>query len=180
MLFWATPLPYSKSEVWVGDPAKGSDTRRDGSNQVVTGIDLFANVVLHELRHTEQIIENDAVLGALNGQVGTIWASGWSFNLSPDNHWSLGPDGQPGMAQVDDDSDQAMDERSDNSEVGFPGSDDVDLDTNANDVADGQGYDGLGVEVDAGRRETSSEDTYWMLDWGNPGKQHATLRKYSD
>ncbi|MCH7697127.1 MAG: hypothetical protein IIB73_12755 [Proteobacteria bacterium] len=116
----------------------------------------------------------------MNGQASTIWASGWSFNFSPDNHWSLGPDGQPGKAGVDDDGDQTVDERSDNSEVGFSGSDDMDLDVNGNDIADTLGYDGLGLETDAGNRETSPEDTYWMLDWGNPGKQHATLRKYSD
>ena len=113
-------------------------------------------------------------------QIGTIWASGWSFNFSPDNHWSLGPDGQPGKAGVDDDGDSTIDERGDNSEVGFAGSDDIDLDMNGNEVADSLGYDGLGIETDAANRETSPEDTYWMLDWGSPGKQHATLQKYSD
>ena len=71
----------------------------------MTGIDLFAHVVTHETRHAEQISENDVALGSLNGQVGTIWESGWSFNSTFDNCFDLGADGQPGVAGVVDDGD---------------------------------------------------------------------------
>lgn len=36
------------------------------------------------------------------------------------------------------------------------------------------------VERDARSRENIKENTYWQSDWGAPGKQHKTNRKYND
>ncbi|OYV88067.1 MAG: hypothetical protein B7Z73_09255 [Planctomycetia bacterium 21-64-5] len=98
MLQWSNPLNYGKTDVWIGSAASGSDTRRDGSNQVVTGIDLFANVLAHEHVHIEQIADADALLGSLNGQPGN-WLAGWSWNTTPNNHTI--PDGMGGMTNLD-------------------------------------------------------------------------------
>jgi len=71
----------------------------------------------------------------------------------------------------------------DNSEVGFSGSDDVDLDVDGNEVADALAYDALGanaIEDDAGNAETSPEHIYASVDWGSPGKQHATVNDSTD
>ena len=140
--------------------------------QTVTGIDLFANVVRHELRHVQQVADADPLLGALNGEAGSIWASGWSWNYSPNNHWTLGPDGQPGEAGVDDDADTHTDQRDNMGEVGFPGRDDVDLDTDDNNVPDAWGAVTLEGQADA--QETVPQGTHAASDWGNPGKRHLT------
>lgn len=185
MRWWTIPLGFSKNEVWIEPTAAGNGVRRAGGMQAtVTGIDFFANVVAHEERHTEQISEHDALLGPLNGQVGTVWEAGWSFNVGGDssswNHWTLGPDGQPSVAGTDEDGDGVTDEKTDNTELGFIPSDDINLDVNINDVADSLPYDGIGIELDAQIVETVHEHTHWLSDWGAPGKQHATDKKYDD
>ncbi|MGI6460135.1 MAG: hypothetical protein ACOX5J_08560 [Candidatus Hydrogenedentales bacterium] len=82
------------------------------------------------------------------------------------------------MANVDDDGDGIIDQENNFGEVGFPRSDDVNLDADFNDVPDSwQPYD---IEKEAEKAETIVEDTYWQADWGNPGKQHQTSKKYSD
>ena len=40
------------------------NTRLDGSNQTVTGIDVFANVILHERRHVQAVSEHAALQAA--------------------------------------------------------------------------------------------------------------------
>jgi len=180
--YWENPNPYPKNAIWIQDGAADADVARGlgGPQQPpppVEGIDLFANIVLHELRHTVQFDENDNALGPLNGMAGTVWASGWSFKQIPDNHWALGPDGQPGVAGVDDDMDGEIDEMTDLSELGF--GDDVDLDVNTNDIYDGLPYNAdNSIEEDASRAETVADDTFWQLDWGDPGKQHKTDMKH--
>jgi len=110
----------------------------------------------------------------------TIWASGWSWNTNPNpnNHYTLGPDGQPGVANVDDDNDGIIDEKNDNSEVGFAGSDDVDLDLDNDDVPNAWEPDT--IEGQARDEETIAEHTYWESDWGSDGKQHKTNQVYND
>lgn len=175
---WSPTMTYNKNTIWIAPISRTSDSRRDGSGQTVTGIDLFANVVAHENRHVKQISDADALLGGLNGKAGSIWNKGWSWNTGPNNHWTLGPDGKPGKAGVDDDADGKTDEDTDLSEIGFAGSDDVDLDTDDNDVPNSWEPDT--IEGQAGDAETIAEDTHLAQDWGNPGKQHATLKNYND
>jgi hypothetical protein len=172
-------MTHSKIEIWIGDRSAGTDTRRDGSGQKVSGIDLFANVVAHERFHTSQIRDADSLLGGLNGRPGSVWEKGWAWNRPTyPNHFTLGPDGKAGVANVDDDGDGIIDQENNFGEVGFPRSDDVNLDADFNDVPDSwQPYD---IEKEAEKAETIVEDTYWQADWGNPGKQHQTSKKYSD
>jgi hypothetical protein len=95
----------------------GRDMRRDGSGQIVTGIDLFRTTLLHENRHVTQVLEHNA-LNPWDVSVGGA-RIGWSFsdNAAPQlrtraniqagryNHFQAGPDGQPGVAGGDDDGD---------------------------------------------------------------------------
>jgi hypothetical protein len=173
MLYWSPTLAYSKTETWYGDGCTGSDTRRDGSGQTVTGIDLFANTVAHELWHVRQIQDADGVVGALIAP-GTIWASGWAWNYGSFNHWLLGLDGQPGVAGVDDDGDvpPRVDERDDASEVGFAGSDDAYQDADGDDLPNAS--EPGDVEAQAEQHETVPQDSNLASDWCAPGKQHAT------
>jgi len=178
MRFWSNTMTFDKRAIWLCDPAQGSDTRRDGSGQVVTGIDLFANVAAHEKRHTQQIAEADAILGSLSGMVGSIWAKGWSWNSGAShNHFNLGSDNAAGVVAVDDDSDSIIDELNDRTEIGYAGSDDVALDLNFDEVPDSLAY--IDVETDAGNAETIAEDSHAKEDWANPGKQHLTT-SYAD
>lgn len=173
MRFWSPQMTHSKSIVWISDPSVGSSIRRDGSDEEVTGIDLFANVVKHEVRHTQQITEADNLLGALLGKPSTVWAKGWSWRPPGKNHIILGPDGKAGFAGVDDDKDGTVDEENDMSEIGFPNSDDINLDLNNDNVGDTLPYSH--VEIDAQNHENSPEDTHSASDWGNPGKQHQDI-----
>jgi hypothetical protein len=75
-----------------------SHTRRDGSNKLITGVDTFRTVVVHEQRHVTQIIENNQLpfYNLVSGVSRNAAASGWSFNVNKKdpryNHFSIGPD----------------------------------------------------------------------------------------
>ncbi len=80
---------------------------------------------------------------------------------------------------------EGTDEVSDLSEVGYAGSDDVDL--NDDDPAEDDNIpdeyedeNPAWIEPAANAAENTAEHDYWETDWGNPGKQHATNKKYSD
>lgn len=144
MYHWRKDMTYSKQEIWIGPLVSRRFTRRDGSNQLVTGIDAFANVMNHEQHHVQQIADADAYLnsqldalrvnGNPNGQLlipdksNTMWAKGWSWNWSGGNpnygefnHWTPGADGKPGIANYNDDylrGNNVIDQLSTNGEFG--------------------------------------------------------------
>jgi len=60
-----------RGRIWIYDRASGRDTRRDGSGQEITGIDLFANTVAHERRHVQQFEAGEAAV------------AGWSWGVAP-------------------------------------------------------------------------------------------------
>jgi hypothetical protein len=170
---WRPGLPFAKDEIWIGPGANGEQ----GAPQPSSGIDFLRNIFLHEARHVEQIADADALLGDLNGLSNSIWTSGWSWSFRPHNHWRLGGDGAAGYLGIDDDNDGEVDEINDNSEIGTPGSDDVNLDVNDDDVPDSWGTGGRAfLEAEAESAETNVEDTFIAHDWANPGKQHNTRR----
>ena len=171
---WKPTMTYSKTEIWISDPASGGLGGK-------TGIDYFSDIVKHENVHVTQVSQADALLGSLNGLVGSIWEKGWSFHYSPNNHWTLGTDEKAGVAGLDDDGDDTIDEVSDNSEVGYPGSDDVDLNADDDNIPDA--YENANpewIEPAADAAMDTEENENSSSDWGSPGKQHGTNDKYDD
>ncbi len=83
MLFWRT-FGGSRQLVQISDAAHLQDSRRDGSNQVITGIDLFANTVAHENTHVLQITQENAqpFFSGRTGVLRNAAAAGWSFNVA--------------------------------------------------------------------------------------------------
>jgi hypothetical protein len=154
-----------------------------GSLEPLEGMDCFYNLILHEAEHVSQIDRADDVVGLVPD---TCWRYGWSWNQPSHNHWSVGEDGQPGRAGVDDDGDGQVDnQRIDGpGEMGAQGSDDVRLCDEtypAWPLAFGTPPPGGNpIEIQADERMTIPKNYYWTLDWGNPGKQHKTNRKYDN
>ena len=147
---WSYNATYNKTAIWVHRVAE-EDLREGIAHTDRTGIDLFANAILHESVHVDQIQRADALL-TQNGQAMTIWRHGWAWNQPPQqqNHFNPGQD------------------------FGF-------LDQDNNDLPDSWTTNGDGgVEPEARRAETSNNNAHWELDWGNPGKQCKTNQKYDD
>jgi hypothetical protein len=90
----------------------------NATGALVTGIDRFANTILHENRHVLQVTEHNGlnphtVATAAGAKVGWSWANAGAvirrsrvnIQAALYNHFQVGPDGQPGVAGVDDDGD---------------------------------------------------------------------------
>lgn len=145
-----------------------------------TGIDVFRNTFLHERQHVRQIVQADAVVGT---HAGTCWQNGWSWNAAGHNHWRLGhgrvagaatgicPPGGPGT-------------------LGAAGSGDVRLDTTVHHWPDAWGAppaapvggycQGHPIEHQAYQQMTGREHGLARYDWGDPGKNHRTRRRWND
>lgn len=186
MRLWKQDMTYSKKEIWFGDISSGMHSKPYYGGIVITGIDCFVDMIRHESVHVKQIPQADEVFGDLNGKVGTVWEKGWSFNtfvIAPlyDNHWTLGGDLKPGKANYDDDGDGFTDEANDFSEIGYPGTDDVDRDNDNNDTPNK--YEGLNppwIEKQAHAAETVKENEFMNYDWGYPGKQSRVIGDFND
>lgn len=148
MRLWSPTMKWAKDEIWIGPNASGEQHRQDGSNQLVDGIDLFANVVAHEGVHVQQIADADAQLGQYLGQPGYV--AGWSWRVSPNNHTI--PDGMGGLTSLD---------LVNNNTGAFQ----------PDDIPDSWGP--YSIEGAAENAEAIAENTYWQSDWADPGKQHA-------
>lgn len=188
MYYWNvygySALPYSKTEIWLG-PDSGTQTYAAGVStyHLVTGIDCFANTIVHENYHVTQIAQADAVLGGLNGKPFTVWRYGWSWAATTNNHWTLGTDGKTGRANIDDDANGRIDNELDLTELGAAGSDDVDLDVNNDDIPDSWGpqppapvWAGILHPAEGAAYQSSNipQNTNWQSDWGSAGKRHRT------
>lgn len=191
-----------RERILVSSATVGRDSRRDGSNQIVTGIDLFRTTLLHEQRHVVQVLEHNA-LNPWNVAVGGA-RIGWSFadngvplgrtraNIQAGryNHFRAGADGGPGVAGVDDDGDGTIDELDEfiagppnpaiPGDAGSVVGDDLDLDRDGDCISPlvptgGDPNPNTAeelVESQANAAETNPQDGLRQLDWGNPGKQH--------
>lgn len=194
MTKWSSPLAHSKTAIWVSPLASGA-----GWWETITGIDTFADTIKHENGHVTQISQADALLGAYVNQNFTLWKGGWSwntgFNGGMQNHWLPGPDGKPGIAGVDDDGDGQIDNLLSIGEFGAAGSDDVDLDTNDDEIPNAyttawphgtwpHNAGGIvplhGVEYYCMTLMTTNEHDNWQNDWGNAGKQHLLNQDYTN
>lgn len=176
--YWSPTMTYSKTEIWICPHSAISNTSpyNPGTRY---GIDAMADTILHENGHTVQIANADALVNTGSG----IWAKGWSWLTGYPhawyNHYTAGPDGKPGAAGVDDDSDGTTDETDDNSEYGF--GDDVDLDTDHDDIPNAyEGESPAWLEPYCQNLEQTQDNDHASADWGAPGKQHKTNNKYND
>ncbi len=144
-----------------------------------TGIDAFADLILHEARHVTQVIEHNGLnpydVATLGGaRIGWSWCDmGMVFKRTRANieaygynHFQAGPDGEPGTAGEDDDNppDGEIDELDEfiaglgDTVVG----DDVDLDP------DGDGWGVVATEPDPNQNADGDGIT---PEWNNGGWQ---------
>jgi len=79
MLYWSATMTYSKTAIWVYDPAQGTNTPHTVGGVVTTGIDCFADTIIHENVHVDQIRRADLLV--------THKTKGWSWNTTPNNHY---------------------------------------------------------------------------------------------
>jgi hypothetical protein len=79
MLYWSPTMTYSKTAIWVYDPAQGTNTPHTSDGVVTTGIDCFADTIIHENVHVDQIRRADLLV--------PHEAKGWSWNYAPNNHY---------------------------------------------------------------------------------------------
>jgi hypothetical protein len=154
--------------------------------RATTGIDTFEDTVLHENHHTVQIAGADTMVTIAPGGP---WRFGWSWNQGAShNHWTVGPDGRPGVATVDDDGDGTADNLlvTGPGELGRAGSDDVLLHVGGaqqwppalgampSNMPPNCWAGGSAIEDAAYDQEPDSEDARLGVDWAAPGKQHRT------
>ena len=83
----------------------------------IAGVDDDGDTIVDNASELGTAGSDDAMTVLFNNN----WATGWS-GVPMGGSWSVGPDGQPGVATVDDDGDTTVD---DIGELGFAGSDDV-------------------------------------------------------
>lgn len=165
----------------------------------VFGIDAFFSVLKHEEHHIKQNEVCNSFLWSSVGPLATeqMYANGWALSqpLVTLNHYSLGPDGAPGIAGVDDNFDGVVDDLDpDNSSFELGQGDDIALydpiDPRRNWClglgpvpppldANGGWLLGKPDEQDACGAQDTVDDKHFQLDWGAPGKQHRE-RYYND
>jgi hypothetical protein len=79
MLYWSPTMTYSKTAIWVYDPAQGTNTPHTSDGVITTGIDCFSDTIIHENVHVDQIRQADLLV--------PHEAKGWSWNYTPNNHY---------------------------------------------------------------------------------------------
>lgn len=160
-----------------------------GVGEEFSGIDQYVGTVIHEAEHVAQIARADQLVPT--GQAGSPWQFGWSFNQGAGhNHWTVGPDGQPGVSGVDDDGDGTTDNLITGGRGELGHGDDVDLThpttTSRNWAAAWPPPVPLiyPLELEAEAINASdaanNEHDNARSDWGNPGKNHQTIDKHDD
>lgn len=146
-----------------------------------TGIDTFHNTFLHERHHVRQIRQADAVVGI---HPNTCWQNGWSWNVPHNhNHWRLGPGRVPGAAT-------GICPPGGPGTLGAAGSGDVQLDAAHNHWPDAWGpppaaplggyCQGHPIEHQAYQAMRIHDHELARYDWGDPGKNHRTRRRWND
>jgi len=187
MKSWNYHLTADKTSISIFSSLCGEGRQYD-VGKFFSGVDAFLAMVLHELKHVDQIARADILVPT--GQAGSPWSNGWSFERPNHNHWTVGADGKPGVAGVDDDGDGKID----NLVQGGPGElgrgDDVDL---SHPKAYAQDWPSawpipsplkhkLETEAEAINYADQQHDEHEKArsDWGNPGKNHNTIDKWND
>jgi len=188
---WHYATQYPKDLVTVGTTYPlGAFGRQYTTGEYFTGIDNYIGAIIHELKHIDQIALADLLVPSSgNDSFRYGWSWGWGI---ASNHWSKGPDGEWGFAGVDDDSNSIIDDAAvfpDTTYIFEPGKgDDVSLEHPMHFdwplawPVPGHGLHQDPIEDEAvwAADQAMNEDDHYLLDWGSPGKQHNTLRKWDD
>ena len=187
MLDWSYGTAPLKYAIVIGNVHPGKFSSYSGAGKEYSGIDRFIATVVHEDKHTDQIQRADALMPASNGN--DSFRYGWSWNKTPHNHWSPGPDGKWGVAKVDDDGNGTVDDAAPTPPFEPGNGDDVSLDhptyvwwPNVWTLPSNPNAGGHPLESEAitFSNDYLNEDDYAKFDWGNPGKQHGTSSNYND
>ena len=177
MTNWSYTTSPDKTTLYIFDEVV-TKARSYGVGNEVSGIDNFISTLYHESKHVQQIAAAD---GLVPGEA--CWSYGYSWNASPHNHWSAGPDGlwggPPGTATA------AV-----NPVPPFQpgGGDDVDIDDPSyrhwpqawplpSPMRTWHPIEEEAVQYADG---LVTEGQFAADDWGDPGKNHKTLLKYDD
>jgi len=184
MTNWSYTVAQDKDRIEIGSghPAAGSQYT---VGEYFSGIDCFVASVIHEEKHVYQISSADTLLPTSGSD---SFRYGWSWNQATHNHWTKGPDGQWGVAGVDDDNNGTTDDAKTTPPFEPGNGDDVSLDhpifawwpnswplpnpNNAPHPIESEAVNSADAAV--------NEDDYADDDWGNPGKQHKTYEKWDD
>jgi hypothetical protein len=183
---WEYDAVPDKTRIEIGDahPTKESPY---GVGEETSGIDYFVGAVIHEEKHVAQIPAADALLPT-NGA--DSFRYGWSWNQGTlHNHWAKGPDGQWGVAGVDDDGNSTVDDAAVAPHFEPGHGDDVSLGhvrwlswPNAWPMPGGVYASIHPIEGEAVKAtdDAMDEDDYAPYDWGDPGKNHKTVDEWND
>jgi hypothetical protein len=184
MTQWSYTVAPNKTTMFVYDQVV-TKTMPYGVGKEMSGIDMFVGTAIHENQHVIQIGSADALLPTSGTD---SFRYGWSWNQAPHNHWQKGPDGQWGVAVVDDDGNGIVDDAQavPPFEPGY--GDDISLDhssyiwwpaawplPNPNNVWHPIESDAVNATDNA-----MNAHDHALQDWGSPGKQHDTLNKWDD
>ena len=185
MTDWMYTSVPSKTLIEIGN-VHPSKFRSYGIGEEASGIDRYIMTVIHEERHVAQINAADALLPTAGAD---SFRFGWSWNQSLHNHWTKGPDGQWGIAGVDDDGSGTVDDAAiaPPFEPGY--GDDISLDNttwvwwpNSWVLPTGVYASIHPIEGDAVKAadDAMNDNDYAIHDWGDPGKNHNTVNKWDD
>ena len=200
MVHWAYGRQIDKNLISIGSGAYATGRHYD-AGESFSGIDFFGSTILHEGRHVWQITQCDALVPT--GIAGTPWAHGWSFNQGlQHNHWTKGPDGQPGEPGVDDDGDGQVDNLLPAPPWELGQFNSATLSSNRDQYLghpnmvmgrlgdwpavlaypNPKTHPHYEVESDAINYTDANYDEHRNArkDWGNPGKNHQTIDKWND
>gem|GEM_PF-2036711 len=185
MTAWTYNAVPSKTliEIGSGHPAK---YKSYGIGEEASGIDRYIMTVIHEEKHVAQIAAADALLPTSGAD---SFRFGWSWNQATHNHWTKGPDGQWGVAAVDDDGNSTVDDAAVVPPFEPGNGDDISLDhatwpwwPNTWALPGGVYATIHPIEGEAVKAadDAMNENDYAPQDWGDPGKSHKTVNKWDD
>ena len=185
MTNWTYNAIPSKTRIEIGS-GHPSKYKSYGIGEEASGIDRYVMTVIHEEKHVVQITAADALLPTSGTD---SFRFGWSWNQARHNHWTKGPDGQWGVAGVDDDGNGIVDDAAAVPSFEPGNGDDVSLDNatwpwwpNTWPLPGGvygtiHPIEGEAVKV---ADDAMNENDYAPQDWGVPGKNHKTANKWDD
>lgn len=188
---WVFATPSNKDGIIIGNrfPTSGR-TRKEGGGEYYSGIDMFILAVIHEEAHIDQIYRADSLLPT-NGSDSFRYGWSWSFSGKigfTHNHWKPGPDGAWGEKNQDDDANEVMDDAApvppfepghgDDEILHHSFFQDWPIDWDLPEQVDEQHP--IESEAIIASESALDEHDYAHKDWGDPGKQHATINQWDD
>jgi hypothetical protein len=162
------PYVNAHQDILINEQAQDTDT----TGGTTTGIDAFADTIMHENFHWtgQTIAYTNTAFGLGIGGATNVADAHWSFNVARPAVVPVPPlpAGRVYNHFVDLNA---------NGNFTDPGED---LDVDGDDVHNGSDGPGVGVESLANAAEGNVEHGLAAQDWGNPGKQHAMPNVHTD